>query len=890
MDKRAPRRRYRSSTSASNSPAPEAQSSALNTLLQRLSQYNDSIHATLSRAQDDLKRLSILLGHQEPGDGIQDHFRRARGFQIVLKVLGLASRADKTPDGATDGVLLPIYTEALSIILKALRDHHGNRRYFSKRVRGGGWSLLREASRAIVCRESPYSPKTESIERFLTLLGSLVALALSDGTRASLFDSYQVLSDLEQQGATSESEISLNECSPVTEKALETSTSSSDEAVVERTCSFSQSCLQGHERIFNNEAIGILASLYNVISMQDPEEAMVSPVAILILAFIEGLANISHRNKATIHDAGVLSALLPCLNRRNIHTSESVLLQRLCASLLSLGTHDLEEAAQIFKQAAASGGPKSVLLNALKESKQPSTIQFDLSQDGHCSIELSSLPRAFPPTSGYSFTAWIRIDQFDAENHTTIFGAFDASQTCFVLIYIEKDTHQLILQTSVTSAKPSVRFKKTRFRAAEWYHITLVQRPPRAANASLAALFINGRFVEELQCIYPEVPPPLPELRDASNPAQMITTRRRTIQAFFGTPQDLSSQGSERTTKSLWSLANAHLYENCLSMEIIAVHHKLGPRYGGSFQDCIGPFLTYRASAELNRYNESVHADKAEKSEIVQATQQRGVELLPESRLLISISAQSVTNMNGVVGNRLNIMDMLTDKATQHFQTLTGNGNSVIFNAARPAINEAITKSYGVAVVTGNPILRLSQSLDDASWQVGGCLPINMKILQNACSDDEIVAAVEILFQCIGDNWRTSESMEKDNGFGVLAVLLREKLGLNNTSPYGALARFGATNRTVQQKDALALRLLRLILKFVGYDSVHPERSLLINPMAYRILLIDFDTWRTVSTETQKIYFQQIADFVWKNKSQSFNIKRFNKMRKCGDATHTELC
>lgn len=884
MDKRAPRRRYRSSTSASNSPALEAQSGAVNTLLQRLSQYNDINHTTLSRAQDDLKRLSILLGDNEAESGVQDHFRRGRGFQIVLQVLKLASGEAKTQDIASDGVLVYIHSEVLSVILKALKDHHGNRRYFARRIRGGGWYILREVLRDAVCLESTHLPEANSIGRALTLLGSIAALALSDSTRASLFNSFH-LPDIGQQESSPEND-TVSGSSPVQE-TLKKSTSYSDDAAVEKIFAFSRTCIRGDERIWNNEAIGVLASLYNAISLKNPEAATVSPAAMVILAFIEGLVNVSQRNKATIHDAGVLSELLPCLSRRGIQTSEATLLQRLCASLLSLGTHSLVEALQIFKQAATSGGTKSLLLNALKDSKEPSAIQFDLSQDGHCSIELSSLPRAFPPVSGYTFTAWIKIDQFDAENHTTIFGAFDASQTCFVLIYIEKDTHQLILQTSVTSAKPSVRFKKTRFREAEWYHVTLVQRPSRATGTSLAALFINGRFVEELQCTYPEAPPLSPDPREPSHPTQLNVARRRTVQAFFGTPQDLASRDSERAIKSLWSLGNAHLYEICLSMETIAVRHKLGPRYCGNFQDCIGPFLTYRASAELNRYNESVHADKAEKSEIVQATQQRGVELLPESKLLISVSAQTIANMNGVLGNRLNIMDMLTEKATQHFQSLTRNGNSVMFNAARPAINEAMTKSYGVAVVTGNPILRISQSLDDASWQIGGCLPINMKILQSACSDDEIVTAVEILFQCIGDNWRTSEAMEKENGFGVLAILLREKLGLSNSSPYGALSRFGGINRTVQQKDALAMKLLRLILNFVGYDSVHPERSLLINPMAYRILLVDFDTWRTVSTETQKLYFQQLANFVWKNKSQSFNIKRFNKMSKSNRFIHT---
>lgn len=76
------------------------------------------------------------------------------------------------------------------------------------------------------------------------------------------------------------------------------------------------------------------------------------------------------------------------------------------------------------------------------------------------------------------------------------------------------------------------------------------------------------------------------------------------------------------------------------------------------------------------------------------------------------------------------------------------------------------------------------------------------------------------------------------------------------------------------------MRLLRIILDFVGYNFERPEKSLLINPMAYRILLVDFDTWRTISAGCQKLYFRQIADFVWKNNNQAFNMKRFNRNRK----------
>lgn len=642
---------------------------------------------------------------------------------------------------------------------------------------------------------------------------------------------------------------------------------------------FVQTIVGGSTKVCNEKAVIILAMLYTVTRRRGLVLHNNMQVSVIILAIVIQLASVSNHNKNVIHDAGILSPFLPCLSLAEADSDESMLLSTLCECFLGLGSDQLSEAAELFKQASENDSAKTMLLTALRRSKQPASIQFDLSDGGHCSIELPSLPRAFPPVSGYSFTAWVRIDHFDPECHTTLFGAFDATQKCFVLVYLEKDTHQLILQTSITSSRPSVRFKKARFRAEEWYHIALVHRPPKSSRLSQAALYINGRFVEEVHSQYPEAPPLLPEVRESNLPPQVTGSRRRPVQAFYGTPQDLASQPGGHKSESRWSLANSHLYDMCISLDIVAVQSAIGARYCGNFQDCIGAFLTYRASAELNRYNEAVYRDKSDKSEIVHMTQQRGNEILSESDLLISISASSMADVDGTFAKTLNIYSMLSDQTTHQYHALTRNGNSVIFNAARPAIKEAVSKAYGAAIITGSPVIHHAQPLDDATWQIGGCIPISVKILQSATTDEAIVTAVEILFECIEDNWRTSEAMEKGDGFGVLAILLREKLGLGSAMPQVGYQKYNPAARSPQQKDTLALRLLKIILKFVGYNFEHPERSLLINPMAYRILLVDFDTWRTVSVECQRLYFRQIADFIWKNNHQAFNMKRFNRNR-----------
>ncbi|CAD0114257.1 unnamed protein product [Aureobasidium uvarum] len=820
---------------------------------------------------DDLIRLSIFFDDNGQDD-IQDQFRQSRGFQAIIHALEATIRFAEAQGELTDSYFeenfIQIAIDVLNILTKALRRHHGNSRYFTKRISGGGWQALRHLIQHASCIIASSPSSGARFNNLLRLFCATLALSLGDNSFSNALKPLWFEGPDSSQSAVNGD--ASSEANSDHKTATETSTAEKMQMLV-------RECFGRDERILNSEAVTIMSDFYT--SFGYARETAGDHMAVLptaILTVLDCLVDTSASNRIAVHDAGTLSILLPRLADKLMDECEATLLQKLCKSLLPLGTRRLEETAQIFKLACEDDSAKEILLEALQKSKQPPAIQFDLSHSGHCSIELASLPRPFPPPTGYTFSSWIKIDQFDSDCHTTIFGAFDASQTCFVLVYIEKDTHQLILQTSVTAKRPSVRFKKFRCGAGEWYHIALVHRPSRTSGSSPAILYVNGRCIEEQHCPYPETPPLIPELR-APVPSQVVNTTRRPVQAFFGTPQDLASQAADRVLRLKWSLASAYLIDASLSPELVAVHQKLGPRYCGNFQDCVGPFLTYRASAELNRYNEMLHADKDDKSEIVKATQSQGSELLPEGKLLISMSASTIVNMNGVLANGVNVAGMLNEKAAAHLQSLTRNGNPLLLNAARPSINEAITRSYGAAVITGDPVLTLTRGLDDGSWQIGGSLPISMKIIQSASTADSLVTSVELLFQCILDNWRTSEVMEKDNGFGILAVLLREKLGIYTSGPGGN--RTAPVAKTMQQREELALRLLKVVLAFVGYDTKSPENSLLINPMAYRVLLVDFDTWRTISTETQRLYYQQIAGFVWKNNNQTFNMKRYNKMR-----------
>ena len=120
--------------------------------------------------------------------------------------------------------------------------------------------------------------------------------------------------------------------------------------------------------------------------------------------------------------------------------------------------------------------------------------------------------------------------------------------------------------------------------------------------------------------------------------------------------------------------------------------------------------------------------------------------------------------------------------------------------------------------------------------------------------------------------------MERENGYGILASLLREKLGFS-TGNFTGNNRATALGCSPEEQNALTLDLLRLTLAFVGYDFEHPNHSIITNPLAYRILLVDMDIWRLGELPLLKLYYSQFQAFATDSNYRRFNARRLARMR-----------
>jgi hypothetical protein len=793
----------------------------------------------------ELRRIQqILIEHTGPQ--AKSTFRHVNGFEALLHVLralsGYYDVAKLSRDERAE--FFELLKAALNVLSEGFGEHSGNRRYFAKRVEAGGWYALEQA----LISSGVASSSDDTGDGLGQLFGLLIAFALADDTFYFIFRSLGTAKSNGDKSTPSVSEI---------QKEL-------------------KKTFNGNELLRNPEILPTVFKFWRLF-LGSSENSSSAVLSAAVMSTLDIVASISIRNCVKMHEAGLLGLLLPSCLGDTISVQQSVkpIIKQLCQSLIRYGVGSLDDARFLYKQAEQSEAAAKFLLDALNHSR-PQFIQFDLSLHGYSSIELPTMGRPFPPAhSGYTITTWICIDEFDNTCHTTIFGAYDHSQTSFILLYLEKDSHQLILQTSVKASRPSVRFKAVHFNKNEWYHIALVHDRPRFKGTSSAHLYVNGKYVEKQKVLWPSPPP------TSADPNG--TPRMAAVQAFLGTPQELAPRIGKNVWRSKWSMASFHLIYMTLTDDLIAVYRYLGPRYSGNCQDMLASFMTYKESAAMNRQNEDMHPGNEENSDMSKMTRQKASHLVHESAFTLSFSPLWVLDnedQNHINESRLS--ESLSRDASKMLKRLIrAGGQAVMLNAAVPSINAALTHPHGVAILTGEPVVSVPQSLDETSWRLAGSAATGLKLVELAQTKDAVLRATEIMFASLSSSWRNSEAIERD-GYQVLAGILREKLGMSSIfGDTGGVPRARIAAVDPSDREELALELLRLILCFVGYNEREPEKSLIVNPLAYRVLLIDFDTWRRAPIATQKIYYGQFLHFASKDcLYHRFNVKRLIRMRK----------
>ncbi|KAI0803611.1 beige/BEACH domain-containing protein [Xylaria sp. FL0064] len=863
------RSRYRSSTSASAnslaSKATEVLQRLLDNIAASLASPAENGYPDPQRLVDQVGLVKQHLSAVAPPSSVQDDFRHIHGFQKLFDVLRSFSgfyNPQKRND-AEKAALFGLLDALLGTLGAAFSHHPGNRRYFRTRVEGGGWEALEQIIASIGLGGTDSDLWTSC-----QLFGKLFSFALNDAALDRICREAASAATQRPVDTTPASEHSRNSCTAATNGDRSGDCVAMVDAAVKTTIT-STSILR------HPEAIRTAVDFWESIP-RDPH-AVENIASLLVLKILLAVVTASSVNLYQVHETGILSRFLIVAFHESstVNDAEREVILSLCKSLMSLGMNKLTDAQHLLLN--PSSDSSNFCLDMTDKYGSPPFIQFDLSLHGHSSIELPSLGRPFPPQSsaGYTFTAWFKVDKFDSESHTTLFGIFDSTQTCFLLAYLEKDTRNFILQTSVTSQRPSVRFRGITFQENTWYHIAIVHRRPKTMTASKASLYVNGEFIEQLRASYPALPPPSNASTESFASFTSSSHRNLPIQAFIGTPRELSTHIGGGLIQSKWSLATAHLFDEVLSDDFLAVPSRLGVHYQGNFQDCLGGFQTYAASAALGLRNELVNTGK-EASDIMKVIRDRASHLIPEQHILYSLMPSSIFREKEHFGESQLFRSLSRGPANTLVQMVLKSGTGIAINTAMPSINDALLRSNGVAVLAGDPMVVSPQFFDDALWRLAGFTPLALKLIERASSADALLRAVGMVFRCINSSWRNSEAMEKDGGYAILGILLKTKLGF-----------LGVSNNTVTERlilqpperDKLALQLLGLVLGFVGYNHRDPLESVIINPLAFRLLVIDFNAWRKCSPIVQELYYKQFVTFAVKSIHHQHNHRRLLRMR-----------
>ncbi|KAL8773434.1 MAG: hypothetical protein Q9194_004321, partial [Teloschistes cf. exilis] len=790
--------------------------------------------------------------------GNKDTFRRSNGFELFLGSLDslLALFANRKPDGEASSNWIHLLRIVFSILQIALRDHKGNQRYFSGRIANGGWEAL-HGKLDVLRQPAPGGEDRLSTIREQHILGCLFACALDDETTIELFECTDSQNNAEGLDEKTDGNADINNTTATTTERIE-------------------KFLGPATQVSNPEALYVAFRLWR--SWKDGP--WLQPCKSFFMQALEYVAKSSTHNLVALHRTNLLSTMLSSLSGSAAVNANETELSGLAARLLTLGITKLDDACILCTAARGSSCLSELLLPALQSARMPPYFHFDLSLYGCSSIELPDLGSAFPPISssnGYTLSLWFQVCTFDDSAHTTLFGAFDRSQTCFVLLYLEKDSHNLILQTSVTSSRPSVRFKSASFREGRWYHIAIAHRRPSTSHSSRVSLYLNGNFIEQVKSNYP-LASPLSPADSKSSPAI-----HNPVQAFLGTPQDLATRLGKGVVSCQWQLASAHLFGDVLSDDLVAVYYELGPRYYGNYQDCLGSFNTYQAAAALKIRHEKLHygSGKEQRSGIILAMEMGGSRLLPENKIILALSPSNTITTDGSASSDTTLASLFLSKgAMKSVRHMSHKGHTfLVVNGAVPSIKDALQHPHGFAVLSGDPAVVNVEALDDASWRIGGCTAIFLDRFETSTDDNDSIRALECIFETVRDNWRCSEAMEKENGFAILAALIARKIdsAIEQNSD-GSVSPIISQNNT-DSGSKYALRVLQVVLKFLGFRQDKPEHSVLNNPLAYRVLIVDMDTWRKMSSSVQQLYYEQFSVFSVHSKFRAFNAKRLSKMR-----------
>ncbi|OWB82427.1 hypothetical protein B5S33_g1053 [[Candida] boidinii] len=311
------------------------------------------------------------------------------------------------------------------------------------------------------------------------------------------------------------------------------------------------------------------------------------------------------------------------------------------------------------------------------------------------------------------------------------------------------------------------------------------------------------------------------------------------------------------------SIINIMILSSPQSYEWILLSYNLSPTYSGEFQD-----------EYLNRFL-SPNSHLLMKFKIQEMIDNNGYELLSTelNHYLISSHKNSIFNLlfSNLKSTQLKCSDIVLKLNAKSCKISSNTNNNMIVKYSSGSdvwLNEkqSVPKLSCKNIIIENYqeqniiFINPTHSILDIVYSLGG-IYIPLHLIESSTNSKDLQNSVELILFILGNEYRSLLEFESKNGYDILATILKKKKKLINVD------------------------VLDSVLEFIGYNHLSPMNSILLNTLAFKSLITDFEIWKPSnknksksSLEVFKFLLFQFTVFGQDSIYSSYNIVKMSNL------------
>ncbi|EJC99617.1 beach-domain-containing protein [Fomitiporia mediterranea MF3/22] len=532
-----------------------------------------------------------------------------------------------------------------------------------------------------------------------------------------------------------------------------------------------------------------------------------------------------------------------CLNHRNKallsgtqlfrHILDRVLLSdvpnaKILKRLFDIGA-ETEDVRYLFQHAVTRDGALNPDVLEIIRSGMKARWPMHFSMEGVAALQFGDQNVRGLPSTGFTFMIWLYVERFPNDTSYPILKIQSKSRVLFCLSIRREG----ILELLSSENSGGTLLEHSKIGKSRWTHVVLIHHPHRATNPTIR-VFVDGVLSDSRQWAYPRT-----------------ESTTQTIRYIVG------SNDSTLSPRMSWSIASSYLLSLPLSDEIPNIIQHLGPRYYAHFQTKdLYRFLTYEASTSLNIFLSSLVSQRTKAGRIQSAR----TGIAPSSSSTLRIL------MDGIGVAEEGFLFSITALGSNYDNKADGNRDVSSTYIENGVCSPKASADRMRLEILGDVVSVTRECLDTALWKIGGAA-VTLRLVELASTPHELSRTLGIFADGSRNSWQMSEDMEYIHAFDILAHILYSKAQLINLTAFETL------------------------FEFLGLNFRNPDRSAVVNTIAYRAIALDFGLWASTKTEIQQMHLEHFATLLRTSKHRSFNAKqriaKFGVVRRLLFVLHT---